>query len=114
MLEGIRQDVFEFRGADGKVYKLIFDMNAFAELESRMGTVKNIGLEDISNSEARIMLWAGLRTHHQELTPSDVGALFGPNQRAEIIEFLSAALASAFGPSKKAAGAKETERPTGP
>jgi len=115
MLEKIRDRTFELELAGG-TYRLIFDMNALAELE-QCG-VDLSGLESAAIPPFRViraMVWAGLRTHHPELTIEQVGALILPEDIQRISEILGRAMMAAFGMSSgKGAGREEGGEMTGP
>lgn len=82
----------------GKLRSLSFDLNAFAELENRAGTIEKAmkGLETGSITSIRLILWAGLL--HEEaildavtgeptgynITPFQVGQWVKPNMFSEV------------------------------
>lgn len=92
---------------DGEDKVLQFDMNAFAELEKRYGSIEK-ALESLSSGkigDIRIILWAALLHNHVEefddltgepikysITPYKVGSWITPNKLPEVSEKVSLAM----------------------
>lgn len=94
----------------GKERELKYDLNAFAELENRFGSVE-AAMEDLqkgSMQSVKMILWAGLI--HEEaiiddktgeptgynITPYQVGAWIDPRMLAEMTQKLSEAMKAAM------------------
>lgn len=88
----------------GRVYTLRYDLNAFAELEDKYGSVEEAmkKLETGSLKAVRTLIWAGLIHEHEELTEKEVGAQITPGALEELSEALNAAMTEAMPDSKKA------------
>ena len=96
MFEQIKDRVFELELA-GETFQLIFDMNALAALEEKGVELANIDARAGGFSLARLVVWAGLRTYHRELTLEDVGARMLPTDLERVNRVIERALAAAFG-----------------
>lgn len=78
-LEQVRLKKSTFIGFDGNQYTLVFDFNAFAELEEEFGGIPQV-LELMSTGKATVLrkiLWAGLQHDHEGVTLRDAGKLMG-------------------------------------
>ena len=83
-----------------KEYKLVYDLNAFAELEELYGEIEEAmdALERGSIKAIRAILWAGLLRENSDsqgnalLTPRQVGAMLDIADLARITEPLGQAL----------------------
>ncbi|MFD1675406.1 hypothetical protein [Alicyclobacillus fodiniaquatilis] len=77
-----------------KKRNLKFDMNAYAELEEKFGTVQ--AALDLLNKQqfkaTRFLLWAGLQHEDENLTEHQVGAMVSPADLAHISEPLMQAI----------------------
>ncbi|QBF32144.1 GTA-gp10 family protein [Thalassococcus sp. S3] len=68
---------------DGETYTLQFTANGFCELEAESGLtpgqflkrLEDRGDEDLSFKDVRLLFWAGLQEHHEDLTQRDAGRL---------------------------------------
>ena len=65
----------------GREMELRFSVNSLCEVEARAGMPIDC-LLDRQFSATRLLLWAGLRERHPELSLSDVGELIGQYLRA--------------------------------
>lgn len=82
----------EFKGEvaltyDGKSYKMTLDFNAFCDFEGETGKNALVALEgmehgDVSATEMRALMWAGLRQHHEDMTLSLAGKILSTNMDA--------------------------------
>ena len=113
MFELIRDRVTEIQLA-GETYQLIFDMNALAALEEEGVELENLDATRTNFSLVRLMVWAGMRTHHPEMTLADVGARIMPMDLARINSVLQQAIQSSFGqlPKAEEGGGEEGPIPT--
>lgn len=94
----------------GEVRSLFFDLNAFAELEKRFGTIQQAmeALQSGSLTALRTVLWAGLIHAYAILdevtgeptgysvTPHAVGSWVNPALMADVAEQLGKAITSAM------------------
>lgn len=78
---------------DGVERRLLFDLNAMAELEDRYGSVDNAfeALQENSIKALRCVLWAGLIHDNPELTEHTVGSLIDIQWIESIVGTLSEA-----------------------
>lgn len=102
-----------FVNLNGKDLELIYDLNAFAELEEVYGTVDQAmeAMEKGSVKAIRVMLWAGL-VHNflvlndkgmvvkYDITPHTVGAWLNPASLEDISQQLGRALVASLPKSK--------------
>lgn len=74
--------------------KLVYDLNAFAEMEDAYGSVDEaiVVMEKGSIKAVRFMLWAGLVSDDPTLTVQDVGALVGLADLGELAEHMNDAM----------------------
>lgn len=77
---------------------LLFDLNAFIELEEKFGTVDKAlqALSDGSIKALRALLWAGLLHEDENLTEKTVGALIGLGDLQEVAQAINEAVMSAL------------------
>jgi hypothetical protein len=89
-----------------KVRTIVYDLNAFAELEEQFGTIEEaMRLLEAGKLKAVIaILWAGLVHEDETLTPKKVGSLVGINDIEMIADALSKAISSALPESKEVTG----------
>lgn len=90
-----------------KPRRLIYDLNAFAELETIFGSVEESqkALETGGFVAARALLWAGLLADEPTLTLRDVGAMLGPNSLEMVMERIAQAMQTASPDAKETTGA---------
>lgn len=77
-----------------KTRTLLYDLNAFAEMEDRYGSIQAI-LDDVSKGSIkalRLVLWAGLIHEDDSLSPYDVGKWIKFADIARVSELLGKAL----------------------
>ena len=77
-----------------KVRTLVYDMNAFIEMEDRYGSVDEAmkALDGGSIKAIRFILWIGLVHADDTLTEKQVGSLIKLNQLEEVANAVAAAL----------------------
>ena len=57
-------------------YKLRYDLNAICDIEDGLGVeFGELAEQTLSAKALRVMLWAGLKKFHPDMTPEDVGGL---------------------------------------
>lgn len=86
----------------GKERHLRFDLNAFAYLEEKYGSIDAV-MEKIDKGSIlalRDLLWAGLRHEDDQLTLEDVGAMFDLRNLEEVSKQIYEAMGAAM-PNKK-------------
>lgn len=77
---------------------ILFDLNAFAELEDVYGSMENTfaAMQAGSMKAARTMLWAGLLHEDENLTPRQVGRLVTMDNMESVLDAISRALLDAM------------------
>lgn len=77
---------------------LLFDLNAFAELEDRFGSMSNAftAMQSGSLKAARALLWAGLLHEDESLTERQVGSMVTLDNIGIVMDVIADALASAM------------------
>ena len=82
-----------------------YDLNAFAEMEDRYGSVEKAmaAIEEGSIKAVRFILWAGLVHEDETLTERQVGAFVGLQEMSDIQDAILNALESA-NPAEDAVG----------
>lgn len=77
---------------------LKFDLNSFAELEERYGSVEDamLVLQSGTIKGIRTLLWCGLIHDDEQLTERQVGAMIGIGDLAELSEKLTDAMSTAL------------------
>jgi len=87
---------------NGKPHIIKFDLNSFAELEDKYGSVETAMkvLESGTIKGIRTLLWCGLLHEDENLTEKQAGALVGIQDLAELTEKIT----EAMGESLPAAG----------
>lgn len=87
---------------------LIFDLNAFAELEDTYGSMDKVfaAMQTGSLKAARCLLWAGLRHEDEALTERQVGAMVTMDNLQTVLDGISTALTDAM-PQDDSAAAPE-------
>lgn len=96
-LELLRGCTYELRLGD-LTLQLVFDMNALAALEAHGQTTDNLATGEVPPfSLLRLLVWAGARTHHPELTLEEVGARILPTDVPRVNEVVERAIRHAFG-----------------
>ena len=90
---------------------LLYDLNAFAELEEVFGTVEEAlkALESGKLKAFRAILWCGLIHEDEEISITDVGALIGLADMEYVATALNEAISSAM-PQAKAEVKKGKEK----
>lgn len=86
----------------GKERHLRFDLNAFAYLEEKYGSIDAV-MEKIDKGSIlalRDLLWAGLRHEDDQLTLEEVGAMFDLRNLEEVSKQIYEAMGAAM-PNKK-------------
>lgn len=81
----------------GHEFTIVFDMNALSTLEqaqSQLNSDATSGLAVYSN--ALLMLWAGTRTHHPDISKEELGSLFMPSYIGEIMTIIDRAVNDAY------------------
>lgn len=79
---------------DDRPLKIIFDFNALAAIEDQTGLSAlqpdfwRQLLSPIKAGTVRMLLWAGLRTHHPEMTVEQIGSMLSGKNLQQIIEGL--------------------------
>lgn len=77
---------------------LVYDLNAFAELEEEFGSIEDAmkALETGKIKSLISILWAGLVHEDEELTPKKVGSIIGLNDIQEVVNALTKAIGSSL------------------
>jgi hypothetical protein len=77
---------------------LKYDLNAFAEIEERFGTVQKAfeELEKQKIKAVRAVLWAGLIHEDPKLTEKQVGAMLSFGELASVLPAVSEAITAAL------------------
>ena len=75
-----------------------FDLNAFAELEDKYGSMEKAfsAMQSGSIKAARTLLWAGLLHEDETLTERQVGGMVTLENLGTVMDILSAALTEAL------------------
>ena len=91
-----------------KTRHLVFDLNAFAELEDKYGSMEKVfaAMQTGSMKAARTLLWAGLLHEDETLTEKQVGSMVAMDNLQTIMDAISTALLDAM-PEDTAAPAPE-------
>jgi hypothetical protein len=81
-----------------KERNLVFDLNAFCELEDRFGSTKEAfaALDSGSMKAIRTMLWAGLVHEDESLTEKQVGSMISMNNIGDIANKIAEAMSEAM------------------
>lgn len=89
----------------GESYELCYDLNAFAELEDKYGSVEKAlkVMEKGSFKAVRTFIWAGLIRNDESLTERKVGSLIEPTDLEYLAEKIAEAL-DGVAPKGKAKG----------
>lgn len=88
---------------DGKTKKMIYDMNALAELEDHfecnVEQLMDVLRNDMSIKNIRTFLWAGLIHDNEDLTEKEVGKWIGTeeNPLKDVLEKMTSALKRGMG-----------------
>lgn len=79
---------------DGKEYRIIFDLNAMAEVEDKYGSVGKAvtAMQHGSFKAIRCVLWAMLIHDNPELTEKEVGSMVTVGNLDEIVDHITAAV----------------------
>lgn len=90
---------------------LRFDLNAFAELEEKFGSMDAAfkAMKKGSLKAARALLWAGLLHEDETLTEKRVGAMVGLNSIGGIMDTIADAMAKAMPDGNKSESPAEGE-----
>ncbi len=93
---------------------LRFDLNAFAELEEKFGSMDAAfqAMKKGSLKAARALLWAGLLHEDETLTEKGVGAMVGLQNIGGIMEIIADAMNRAMPETESAEPAGSKENPT--
>ena len=88
---------------------LLFDLNAFAELEERFGSMDKAfdAMQKGSLKAARTLLWAGLLHEDAKLTERAVGSMVTLGNLEALMESITQALMNAMPADQSAAPAQE-------
>ena len=81
-----------------KPRNLVYDLNAFAELEEQFGTIEK-AMEALEGGKIKAVisiLWAGLVHEDETLTPKQVGSIIGLTDLQEVADALGKAISSAM------------------
>ena len=92
---------------------LKFDLNSFAELEERYGSVEEAMevLQSGTIKGIRTLLWCGLVHEEENLTEKQVGAMISIGDLAELSEKLNAAMSTALPAPEAPTAASSLEAP---
>lgn len=94
---------------DGVEYTLSFSINALCELEDAMGASVQEFAPKLANGvdmrTARLLVWAGMRDHHEEVTVKEAGRIASAYGLPEIMGKITDAFQLAF-PEEPASGKK--------
>lgn len=92
-LSEIRSNGIEIK-LNGQPYRIIFDLNAMAEVEEKYGSVGKavIAMQQGSFKAIRCVLWAMLLHDNPELTEKEVGSMVTVGNLDEIVEHITAAV----------------------
>ena len=81
-----------------KTRTLVYDLNAFAELEEQFGSIEK-AMEALEGGKIKAIiaiLWAGLVHEDESLTPKMVGSIIGLTDLQEVADALGKAISSAM------------------
>ena len=73
---------------------LVFDLNAFADLEEMFGSIDE-AMQALQNGKIkalRAILWAGLKHEDEELTEREVGKMITLNNMKEVMEGINTSI----------------------
>jgi len=81
-----------------KTRTLVYDLNAFAELEDQFGSIEDAmkALEGGKIKAIIAILWAGLVHEEETLTPKQVGSIIGLGDLQQVAEALGKAINTAL------------------
>lgn len=84
----------------GTKHVIKFDLNSFAELEERFGSVDDAmkTLQNGSIKGIRTLVWCGLLHENEKLTEREAGAMVGVNDLENLTEALSNSLQTTLPP----------------
>lgn len=82
---------------DGEEHSLCYDLNAFAELEEKYGTVEKAlqAMEKGNFRAVRTFIWAGMLREDENITERKVGSLITPGQLEDLAAKIGEALEQA-------------------
>jgi hypothetical protein len=82
---------------------IVYDLNAFAELEEQFGTIEEAmtALQSGKLKALIAILWAGLVHEDETLTPKKVGSLIGLHDMKAVADALTKAIGSSLPDSAK-------------
>lgn len=77
---------------------LVFDLNAFCEIEDKFGSITEAfkSLENVSMKALRTLLWAGLVHEDENLTEKEVGKLIDLSNISELANAVAEAMNAAM------------------
>ena len=81
-----------------KERELLYDFNAFVELEEKFGTIED-AMEELQKGKLkniRTILWVGLLSEDEEITEKFVGKQLGLSKLQDIAEKINEALSNAL------------------
>ena len=92
---------------------MLFDLNAFAELEDKFGSLDQAfqKMQQGSVKATRTLLWAGLLHEDENLTERQVGAMISLTNVERIMEQITEALTAALPEDTEATGNAVTPDP---
>jgi len=81
-----------------RVRHLVFDLNAFAEMEEKLGSIEE-ALTELAKGRLkslRTILWSGLLHEDEELTEKQVGSMIGLANLQDVANKLNESISSAL------------------
>jgi hypothetical protein len=77
---------------------LVFDLNAFCEIEDKFGSITEAfkALENVSMKAIRTLLWAGLLHEDESLTEKEVGKMIDIANISELAKAVTEAMNTAL------------------
>lgn len=100
-----------------KARTIVFDLNAYAELEDKYGSIEKAmeALETGSIKAVRAVLWAGLLHEDEKLTEKQVGAMIGMQEMKTLTQSIMDGISSSMPvPEEPVEGQEEEEDPKKP
>lgn len=102
--------------ADGKIWTMVFTTNAICELEDATGeSIQAFGskLDAPGMKTVRVMVWAGLKSRHPEITIEAAGDIIDAVGADKAGDILGRALSLAFPEAKGKPGPRKAGRAGG-
>lgn len=100
----------------GRTYALVFDLNAFAELEGALGEplerpLHRLLARQVALRDVRALVWAGLRARHPDVSLQEAGDLLAEVGLRPALSGLVPALIAALPKPEEATGSSRASPP---